>query len=100
MGLCVSSQTLWLSSLYQLWRFENALDPSQTHQDYDRLYVPQMAYTTGDMDVHHVALDTDNRPVFVNTLFSCLATMSETHSFKPLCQPPLSLSSPPRIAVT
>ena len=88
MGLCVGSQTLWLSSLYQFWRFENALEPGQAYQGYDRLYVPQMAYTTGDLDVHDVALDTDNRPVFVNTLFSCLATVSETYSFKPLWQPP------------
>ena len=88
MGLCVSAQTLWLSSLYQFWRFENALEPGQAHQGYDRLYVPQMAYTTGDLDIHDVALDKDNRPVFVNTLFSCLATVSETHSFKPFWQPP------------
>jgi uncharacterized protein (TIGR03032 family) len=88
MGLCVSSQTLWLSSLFQFWRFENALQPDQTYQGYDRLYVPQMAYTTGDLDVHDVALDADDRPVFVNTLFSCLARVSETHSFKPLWQPP------------
>ena len=26
--------------------------------------------------------------MFVNTLFSCLATLSETHSFAPLWQPP------------
>ncbi len=87
MGLCVTSQTLWLSSLYQFWRFENALQPGQIYQGYDRLYVPQMAYTTGDLDIHDVVLDTDKRPVFVNTLFSCLATVSETHSFKPLWQP-------------
>ena len=88
MGLHVSAQTLWLSSLYQFWRFENALEPGQSYQGYDRMYVPQMAYTTGDLDIHDVALDKDNRPVFVNTLFSCLATVSETHSFKPLWQPP------------
>lgn len=87
MGLSASSQTLWLSSLYQFWRFENALEPGQTYQGYDRLYVPQIAYTTGDLDIHDIALDKDNQPVFVNTLFSCLATVSETHSFRPLWQP-------------
>jgi len=45
MGLCITSQTFWLSSLYQLWRFDNALEPNQTYQGYDRLYVPQLAYT-------------------------------------------------------
>ncbi len=87
MGLAASSQTLWLSSLYQLWRFENLLEPGQHYQGYDRVYVPQVAYTTGDVDIHDVAVDASGRPVFVNTLFSCLATVSETHSFAPLWQP-------------
>jgi uncharacterized protein (TIGR03032 family) len=87
MGLAASPQTLWMSSLYQLWRFENALEPMQTHEGYDRLYVPQTAYTTGDVDVHDIAVAEDGRPIFVNTLFSCLATVSETHSFEPLWKP-------------
>jgi hypothetical protein len=27
MGVCADDQTLWLGTLYQLWRFENALKP-------------------------------------------------------------------------
>ena len=88
MGLCAAGDTLWMSSLYQLWRFDNALQPGQMHDGYDRLYVPQMAYTTGDLDVHDVAQDSLGRVVFVNTLFGCLATTSEAHSFAPLWQPP------------
>jgi uncharacterized protein (TIGR03032 family) len=92
MGLCVTpdAQTLWLSTLYQLWRFENALPPGQAHGEerFDRLYVPQLAYTTGDIDVHDIALDRDGRPIFVATLFSCLARPSDTHSFRPLWHPP------------
>jgi uncharacterized protein (TIGR03032 family) len=87
MGLAASAQTLWMSSLYQLWRFENALDAGQLHGDYDRLYVPQVGYTTGDVDVHDVAIDSAGRPIFVSTLFSCLATISETHSFEALWKP-------------
>ncbi len=33
-------------------------------------------------------LGADGRPVFVNTLFGCLATVSDGHSFRPLWQPP------------
>jgi len=88
MGMHVASDKLWLSSLYQLWRFDNALDPGQTHQGYDRLYVPQLAYTTGDIDIHDVSVDTTGKPIFVNTLFSCLATASEKYSFEPLWKPP------------
>ena len=29
MGLCGDGQTLWLSTVYQLWRFENALAPKR-----------------------------------------------------------------------
>jgi uncharacterized protein (TIGR03032 family) len=52
-----------------------------------RLYVPQTGYTTGDIDIHDVALDGERRPIFVATLFSCLATVSETHSLRPLWKP-------------
>lgn len=88
MGLWASNQTLWMSSLYQLWRFENALGPGEQHQGYDRLYVPQVGYTTGDIDIHDIAADARDRPIFVATLFSCLATPSETHSFAPIWHPP------------
>ncbi|MEM9980275.1 MAG: TIGR03032 family protein [Cyanobacteria bacterium P01_D01_bin.2] len=96
MGLCVQDRTLWLSTLYQLWRFENTLQPGQTYQGYDALYVPQMSYVTGDLDIHDVVvapapsphLPTPPSPLFVNTLFSCLAQPSATHSFVPVWQPP------------
>jgi len=108
MGLCVHGSTLYLSSLYQLWRFENVLEAGQIHNGYDCLYVPQVGYVTGDLDVHDVAVVDPSLtppskgeeplapflqrggdyPIFVNTLFSCLATVSETHSFIPVWQPP------------
>jgi uncharacterized protein (TIGR03032 family) len=87
MGLCGGAQTLYLTTLYQLWRFENALEAGQRQDGYDRLYVPRLAWTTGDVDAHDVAVDSAGRIVFVNTLFSCLATVSERHSFEPLWQP-------------
>ncbi len=88
MGLCATPQRLYLSSLFQLWRFENSLAPGEHYQGYDRVYVPQVAYTTGDVDCHDIALGEDGQPVFVNTLFSCLATVSERYSFRPLWKPP------------
>lgn len=91
MGLAASAdaQTLWTSSLFQLWRFENALPPGQAAPDgYDRLYVPQCGFTTGDVDAHDIALDANQRPIFINTLFSCIAAPSETHSFRVLWKPP------------
>ncbi len=88
MGLCAADDGLYMSSLYQIWRFENSLETGQYQDGYDKLYVPQVAYTTGDLDAHDMAVDADGQLVFVNTLFSCLATLSAKHSFKPLWQPP------------
>ena len=87
MGLCATPNGLYMSSLYQVWRFENVFEAGQQQDGFDRLYVPQMGYTTGDLDIHDMAVDSDGRLVFVNTLFGCVATLSETHSFKPLWQP-------------
>jgi len=88
MGLCMHENSMYISTLYQLWRFENVLEPGQKHDGYDRLYIPQLGYVTGDLDIHDVAIDPNGRIVFVNTLFGCLATVSDTHSFVPLWRPP------------
>nr|WP_269144858.1 TIGR03032 family protein [Nostoc sp. WHI] len=94
MGLYANGNSLYMSSLYQLWRFENIIQPGQNHQGYDALYLPQVGYVTGDLDIHDIALSKaeekylgSQKLVFVNTLFSCLGTVSETHSFVPLWQP-------------
>jgi uncharacterized protein (TIGR03032 family) len=93
MGLWADGQTLWLSTLYQLWRFENLLQPGEFYQGHDRLYLPKMANTTGDLDIHDVAIDRIGRPVFVATGFGCIATLAERSSFTPLWRPPF-LSKP------
>ncbi|MDP7302269.1 MAG: DUF4915 domain-containing protein, partial [Pirellulaceae bacterium] len=80
MGLWTDAQTVWMSSIYQMWRFENVLERGQAAGGFDRVYVPQLGNTTGDIDAHDVAVDRDGRVVFINTLFSCLATISDTHS--------------------
>jgi uncharacterized protein (TIGR03032 family) len=87
MGLGGDTQTLWMSALYQVWRFENALLAGQSYQHYDRVFIPQMAYTTGDLDIHDITMGPEGKPVFVNTLFSCIATVSDTHSFKMIWKP-------------
>lgn len=88
MGLGLDSETdaLWVASLYQIWRFENCLKPDQSEWGYDRIYVPQVGYTTGDVDAHDIAVDQQG-PIFVNTLFSCLARPSDRFSFEPIWQP-------------
>ena len=88
MGMVARSNSLWVSSLYQIWRFENVVPEGKAHDGYDRVFVPKVGYVTGDCDIHDMALDADGNLVFVNTLFCCLATTSETHSFRPVWRPP------------
>jgi hypothetical protein len=52
LGLWSDGQTLWMSSLYQLWRFEIVVEPGQIANGYDRLYAPKVGYVTGDLDIH------------------------------------------------
>lgn len=87
MGLATTKNGFWMSGLYQMFKFENTLPSGSNYQGYDRMYVPQKSYFTGDLDIHDIIIEED-KPVFVNTLFSCLATVSDTHSFKPVWQPP------------
>lgn len=89
MGLHATAQRLYIASLFQIWRLENVLGPNErANKDFDRLYVPRNAQTTGDVDAHELNVDGAGRVIFVNTKYSCLATMSVTHGFKPLWKPP------------
>jgi uncharacterized protein (TIGR03032 family) len=89
MGLFVRPNRLYVGALFQIWRLENALLPGQlANQHFDTLYVPRNAQTIGDVDIHEVAVDASGRLIFVNTSYSCLATVSPTHSFAPLWKPP------------
>ena len=88
MGLHADKNTLWMSSIFQMWRFENALEAGQVQDSYDAVYLPQVACTTGDLDIHDIMVGKDGKPIFCATLFNCLGTISETHSFQPIWRPP------------
>jgi len=91
MGLGVSDdgRTLALATHYQIHRFDNVLPSGQSSPDgYDAIYAPHAAWVTGDLDAHDVGLGRDSRPIFVSTLFSCIAAVSDGHSFRPMWKPP------------
>jgi uncharacterized protein (TIGR03032 family) len=88
MGLAGDGQTLWMGAHQELWRLENMLDEGGDHEGFDRLYGPQTAYITGDLDIHDIGIDAERRPIFVATVFSCLARPSEGRSFAPVWKPP------------
>ncbi|MCB1500151.1 MAG: TIGR03032 family protein [Bauldia sp.] len=91
-GLWTDGQSLWTSGLWMLWRFENGLAPGETTAGgADRRFIPREARVTGRIDMHDIGLgvvDGERRPIFVNTLYSCLATVSDSASFRPLWHPP------------
>ena len=61
MGLLGTPERLYLSSKYQLWQLDNVLAAGGQHQGYDRLYIPRLAHTTGDINIHDIAVDRNNQ---------------------------------------
>lgn len=88
MGLYADAGNLVMACRYQIWMLENRLAPGETRRDCDRLYVPSLSHTTGDLNVHDVVLDGSGRLLFVNTDFSCLAVLRAGYSFEPVWRPP------------
>lgn len=86
MALAAADGDLYLSTLYQLWRFA-AIPAAGDYGGYDRLYAPRQSWVTGDIDIHDIKIGAQG-PIFVNTLFSCLARPSALASFDPLWRPP------------
>ena len=88
MGLYAQDDRLYMSTRYQIWQLDNHLAKGETYQEADRLYVPSLSYTTGSLNVHDLVLGRDGTPIFINTDFSCLATIQAGYSFVPIWQPP------------
>lgn len=88
MGLGCGDRRFWMSSLYQLWRFENFLDDGEVRDGHDALFVPVTGHTTGDVDIHDIGEHHTGHPVFVVTRFNCLATLGDRGSFREVWRPP------------
>ena len=87
MGLGAHPNGFFMGSLYQLWRFDNYLAPGERYKGHDALYVPSIAHTTGDVDIHDIHLR-DAAPLFVATRFNCLAEPLPGKSFQAVWRPP------------
>jgi uncharacterized protein (TIGR03032 family) len=89
MGVSGDGRSILLSTEYQIYRLDNVIPPGGLLPDgTDANYAPHQAWITGDLDVHDIGFGADGRPVFVNTLFSCIATVSDGYSFRPVWRPP------------
>ena len=90
MGLAVSEdgRTLALATQYQILRFDNVVpEGGSSSSEFDAVYAPHACWVTGDLDAHDVGFAADGRPLFVNTAFSCIAAVSDGHSFRPVWTP-------------
>jgi len=83
-----TARNIYVAGIYNIVRFVNVIPEGQVSGDHDAIYVPQATFTTGDLDAHDMAITAKGELIFVNTLFSCLSTISMTHSFIPVWQPP------------
>jgi uncharacterized protein (TIGR03032 family) len=90
MGITLAPDgALVLAAGFHLIRFANALEPHQrANEIFDACYVPRTVHVTGELDAHDVGVDANGRPVFVNTRFNGLATVSARHSFEEVWRPP------------
>jgi uncharacterized protein (TIGR03032 family) len=88
-GLHVAGGALLVATLAHVYRLENILRAGQRLDGvYSHCYVPRLGHFTGVLDAHDVGVTREGEPLFVATRYNCLATLSSTHSFKPVWRPP------------
>jgi uncharacterized protein (TIGR03032 family) len=88
-GMSEDGRSLAVAMQHQIQRFDNVLPAGEVSpEQYDAIYAPHAAWVTGAVDAHDVGFGGDGRPLFVNTLFSCIAAVSDAHSFRPVWTPP------------
>ena len=91
MGLDIQGSQMLLATHYQVLELANAPLLAYEFKEgqpgrYDALFLPRLAYDTGDLNVHDVAFGAE-RLWLVNTRFSCLCNPSRDFSFVPRWQP-------------
>jgi len=99
MGMVAQQNVLALATEREVTIFANASPlasqyPGAPPGTYDALYLPRLSYFTGDLRVHDIAFGRD-RIWIVNTLLSCLATLSFEESFELRWKPPFISSLAP-----
>lgn len=85
MGIAVDPSSLVLGTNQSVVRFRNHPELARA-TDRGAVFAPLTTHTTGDIRVHELAM-AGSELVIVNTRFSCLCTLDERASFKPIWQP-------------
>jgi uncharacterized protein (TIGR03032 family) len=87
-GIHAAGHSLLLGTGFQIWRLENSVAEGKLAGDYDRLYVPRLALTTGDVQAGDVGFAPDGTILFANRMFGCVAAATAEFSFTPAWRPP------------
>ncbi|MEM7215470.1 MAG: TIGR03032 family protein [Pseudomonadota bacterium] len=88
MGLHYQDDTLYMATLANIYRMQNILRPHEVmDEQFTDCFVPRTAHLTGVLDAHDVGLTGDDRLLFVNTRYNCIAEVSDTHAFRPWWKP-------------
>ena len=87
LGVAAGDGGLVLASRHAITRFQNVVPSGGQLDGQDGVFVPQVSWFTGDVFAHDVGITRNGRPIFVNTLFSCLAVPDERTSFRAVWQP-------------
>lgn len=93
MGLALTDggTKLALGTTLQVWTFRDVpsvarrLEPAGRH---DACFLPRSSHVTGNVLIHEMAYGAGGELWFVNTRFSCLATLDAEASFTPRWRPP------------
>jgi len=89
MGCYVHPRGLLVATQTQVIAFSTApqLIPRYfPKENFDQLYIPQLAYYTGDITAHDIAL-VSGTPMVVSSTFNCLVAMHPEYSFYPMWKP-------------
>jgi hypothetical protein len=98
MGLALAEggAKLAIGTSLQVWEFRDVpdaarrLEPSGRH---DACFIPRSSHVTGNVLIHEMAYHAGGQLWFVNTRFSCLATLDPESSFTPRWRPPAKRNS-------
>jgi uncharacterized protein (TIGR03032 family) len=93
MGLALADggARLAIGTTLQVWEFRDVpavarrLEPAGRH---DACFLPRSSHVTGNVLIHEMAYGAGGQLWFVNTRFSCLATLDADASFTPRWRPP------------
>jgi uncharacterized protein (TIGR03032 family) len=89
MGIAHSPEQIALGTFNQVWYLVSSPPPADSGQavnPFDRYYLARGSHLTGEIHVHEMAWSGRDLWV-VNTLFSCLCTISGGHNFVPRWKP-------------